>query len=207
MSATTTTWAIPYATAADPLCNGDDIIEAMAERVDAILTGFDTDIELLTVRPYAQLALGAATVTTAIDQVDFDEVLADTANMTNLSLSDTTITISHDDFPGVYLSSWIGTGQDAAGTNVNTFEAFTSVITLDGYASVTNQGVALWQVAGNNSGQTASTFYATGLPSFGLPGAGTDDVQIRAWYELFGTVVPLTSPYTQFAVFRISYPF
>lgn len=95
MTATTATWAIPYAQSTDPLCDGWEITKAMADRVDDILAEFDVDLAATEVIPIArasQLDLQAAgTVGVQFTAADFD-----TANLVNLAEPTKPITITKD---------------------------------------------------------------------------------------------------------------
>ena len=106
MTATTATWAIPYATGTDRLCDGADITAQMALRVDAILEQFAEDIQFL-----ANIPCAAARVTTTVTVatiggstsphgVPWAQVDYDTDNMVNLPVDPTIITYQR---PGYFI--------------------------------------------------------------------------------------------------------
>lgn len=98
MTATTATWAIPYATGTDPLCNGATITESMAERVDAVLEAFALDLVFLGNIPAAAVQvsntsnISVPTVGGLTAGVPWDTVNYDTASMVNLPVDPTVIT-------------------------------------------------------------------------------------------------------------------
>ena len=98
MTATTPTWAIPYATGTDRLCDGADITAQMALRVDAILEAFALDIAFLANIPCAGVqasnTISIPTVggSTSPHGVPWDTVNYDTDNMVNLPVDPTIIT-------------------------------------------------------------------------------------------------------------------
>lgn len=76
MVATTPTWLIPYAQSTDRLCDGCTITEAMADRIDDILTQFDADLAISQVQPLARASRvevqEVANVLVSNTAVDFD---------------------------------------------------------------------------------------------------------------------------------------
>ena len=98
MTATTATWAIPYAQSTDRLCDGHDITRSMALRVDAIMAAFDVDVEFLGNIPACRLQFSNAATqaqtggATSPFGLFFDTVDYDTDGMTNLSVDSSTIT-------------------------------------------------------------------------------------------------------------------
>jgi hypothetical protein len=106
MTAATATWAIPYATGTDPLCDGAEITQAMAERVDAILGAFDDDLEFLHNIPAARVELSVAATQaetagcTSPFGVFWDTVDYDTANMVNLAVDRAIITMTRAGYFG-----------------------------------------------------------------------------------------------------------
>lgn len=106
MTATTATWAIPYATGTDRLCDGDDITQSMAERMDAILTAFDADITFLNNIPTAQVEMTGAAFTNYVagfgpsPGVPWNTVVYDTDNMVDLPVDPTVITYQR---PGYFV--------------------------------------------------------------------------------------------------------
>jgi hypothetical protein len=79
MSAVTATWQIPYATGTDSLCTGCTITQAMANRVDDILTSFAALESAVQVRTLARAEIhyppaqvGASPGTIVYTTVDFD---------------------------------------------------------------------------------------------------------------------------------------
>jgi hypothetical protein len=106
VTATTPTWAIPYATGTDRLCDGADITAQMALRVDAILQNFADDIAFLANIPCAGVELAAnvnvPTVggSTSPVGVPWDLVNYDTDNMVNLPVDPAIITYQR---PGYFI--------------------------------------------------------------------------------------------------------
>ncbi len=88
MAATTATWAIPYPQSTDQFCDGWLFTQEMAERVDAILDDFDTDLTFVEFPPMARVTLTANEVVDAAGSggaVTFDQVDWDTDSWVNLS--------------------------------------------------------------------------------------------------------------------------
>jgi hypothetical protein len=110
MTANTTTWNIPYATGADPWCNGPAILASMAASIDTLVTTFASDLARIQIPPYASIE----TLTTTSTTLDVNSVApvvltatmttvdADTGNYSNLSVDPTSITIPATR-PGYYL--------------------------------------------------------------------------------------------------------
>lgn len=95
MSATTTTWAIPYPESPDRFCDGYLFTQRMAERVDEIMAVFDTDLLRVQVIPLARVSVdiqellvfnGVLQQPIRYISVDFD-----TAGLANLSLDLSTL--------------------------------------------------------------------------------------------------------------------
>ena len=103
MTATTTTWAIPYATSTDPFCSGADIIDSMADRVDALLVTFNAGLDRVVTVPYASISTTTAQTAGPFPSgvflslpgviVQYDTVDEDTDNLTNLPTLPSAITI------------------------------------------------------------------------------------------------------------------
>jgi hypothetical protein len=106
MTATTATWAIPYATGTDRLCDGADITAQMALRVDAILENFAEDILFLSnipcaaVRASTTIAMVTIGGSTSPHGVPWNTVDYDTDNMVNLPADATVITYQR---PGYFI--------------------------------------------------------------------------------------------------------
>jgi hypothetical protein len=100
MTATTATWAIPYATGTDRLCDAASITESMARRVDDIMFAFDADVTFLHDIPAARISW---TSPSSLQQAQtggctspigilYNTADYDTDNMVNLSVDTTIIT-------------------------------------------------------------------------------------------------------------------
>lgn len=88
MAATTATWAIPYPQGTDRFCDGWLFTQEMAERVDAILDGFDTDLTFVESPPAARVTLTTNEVVDPLGSggsITFDQVDFDTDSWVNLS--------------------------------------------------------------------------------------------------------------------------
>lgn len=98
MTLATSTWAIPYATDTDRLCDGAAITQSMAERVDDVLAAFDTDLAFLQNVPSAGLQVSVTFTQvetggcTSPYGIRFDTVNYDTDNMANLPVDPSIIT-------------------------------------------------------------------------------------------------------------------
>jgi len=211
MSGTTTTWAIPYAQATDPLCDGDAIIEAMAERIDAILDGFDTTLDMFSVKAYAQVKASPTTHDFAAGAVflnTFDQVLADTDNMVNLSLAPSVLTIPADT-PGVYLTGVFGSGSTPLALNTDALFSYFLVTATDAYALFASGYPAFsyfQDTDGAVNGGQPVTMLATGLTA-GLPGSSTGDIQVFCYYAFAGSTAVLTTVQTRMFAIRVSAAF
>jgi hypothetical protein len=95
MSATTTTWAIPYPESPDRFCDGYLFTQRMAERVDEIMAVFDTDLLRVQVIPLARVsvAIQELLVFNGVLQqpIRYISVDFDTAGLANLSLDLSTL--------------------------------------------------------------------------------------------------------------------
>ena len=119
MASQTVTWAIPYPQSTDRFCDGYLFTQEMAERVDAILDGFDTDFTRVEFPPAAEVSLTADHVDASAtgDTVPWDTVEFDTASMVNLSLLPTAIMIDSD-ATAIYVAGgdFIQTSSGSAGS-------------------------------------------------------------------------------------------
>lgn len=128
MTATTSTYAIVYATSTDALCDGADITELMAESIETALSGLAVDIDRLTVVPYCVLAV-TVTPPTATNPasltVAWDSVLADTDQFANFTTGiPATIDWNPTQHPtGVYMNGFGFAGYTVSGVTYASFEA------------------------------------------------------------------------------------
>lgn len=101
MTGTTATWAIPYATGTDRLCDGNEITQSMAERIDTILTAFDVDIAFLNNIPTAKLTMTGASFINYTPStgpslgIPWNTLSYDTDHMTDMPSDPTVITYRH----------------------------------------------------------------------------------------------------------------
>lgn len=111
MVATTATWAIPYAQSTDPFCDGPEITQAMAERIDSLLDTVDTALQLAQRPAYASISVTTPTNTqTTSYTVYYDTVNEDTANLVDLSVDSQVI---NQRITGIwFMGANIGSGTD-----------------------------------------------------------------------------------------------
>jgi hypothetical protein len=87
MVATTATWAIPYAQSTDPFCDGNEITQSLAERVDELLDVLDLDITEVERPAFASISVTTPVLTeSGFYTVYYDTIDEDTANLADLSL-------------------------------------------------------------------------------------------------------------------------
>lgn len=93
MVATTTTWAIPYAQSTDPFCDGAEITQALAERVDELLDAQDVGLQSLERPPYASVSITHGQLTQlSTYYMYFDTTDEDTNNLVDIALDPLGIT-------------------------------------------------------------------------------------------------------------------
>lgn len=127
MVAYTGTYNLPYAQSTDNFCDGAAIIQQLAEAVDAVLDGFDTDAARTEVVPYARMSLATAYVTDLLanagsDLLTYDTVDTDTANIADTVKDSKAMHVEIGSgiwLTGAYLHH-SSTGVGGAGGNVTT---------------------------------------------------------------------------------------
>jgi hypothetical protein len=131
MTATTAVYGIVYATSTDPLCNGADITEQMAESIESALSTLAADIPRLTVVPYTVVAtlvdpptISFTGVTNPPLNVPWDSVVADIDNQADFPTDgDPTIDwTATQNQPGVWLAGFGMADYTTSGTSYTTFE-------------------------------------------------------------------------------------
>lgn len=110
MVAVTATWQIPYAQSFDPFCDGAEITQAMAERVDELL-----DAQDVALRAFQRPAYASISVTTPQNTVSFrilyDTTDEDTAGLVDLSFDPYSI---YPNQAGIWVSGVIAATSAAA---------------------------------------------------------------------------------------------
>ncbi|RPJ37796.1 MAG: hypothetical protein EHM35_05995 [Planctomycetaceae bacterium] len=127
MVAVTATWEIPYAQSIDPFCDGPEITQALAERVDALLDTQDAALGLLQRPQYASISVTTPAPTESF-RIRYDTTDEDTANLVDLALDPFSI---YPDSVGLWLNgihaatSTLGLGTNETWEAVATFSANT----------------------------------------------------------------------------------
>lgn len=127
MTAQTPTYHLTYAQSTDPLCDGAEITQQLAEDIEAALAGVAADIDRLTVVPYVVVAttVSAPTWTFPMSvgsipwRLPWDTVLADTDNFADFPSGGTpTMDWSATQNPtGVYLGGFGLANYTSSGMN------------------------------------------------------------------------------------------
>ncbi len=120
MADVTPTWEIPYPEATDTWCDGNEYMQAMAERVDEILDAFDTDLAAGQVIPLARVETQVSQTPTAGALFTFEITNFDTAHLADLA-SIGSLTEQADSLliSGLYTQST--TSGAVAGGTLNTY--------------------------------------------------------------------------------------
>jgi len=101
MPAATATWAIPYAISTDVFCDAYLTIQALAERVDAILDEFDFDEARTSVIPLAEIGFnGTQQVDDGTTQTNviFSTVDFDSTDLADLSIDPSSVVIQDNQY-------------------------------------------------------------------------------------------------------------